>query len=141
MSRHPPLPLRWYIAKARLVAARVLERAGPSLASHALLLVAIALAVNLARQDLPATIGGRPASQAIAAWVIQIIIMAVVAILSYALRPKPKDPEAVKGTIPTAEDGKGIIIVSGTVWIDDSIVLGFKQLGTTKIKSKGGKKG
>ena len=69
-----------------------------------------------------------------------IIIMIVVALVAYAMRPKPKNPEVVKASIPVVDDGKGVIRVYGEIWIDDSIVLGFKQMGEIPIKAKGGKK-
>lgn len=71
---------------------------------------------------------------------IQIGIMVVSALISYALTPKPKTPEAITAQAPVVEDGKGIIRIYGTVWVDDSIILGWKQMGTDPIRKKGGKK-
>lgn len=71
---------------------------------------------------------------------VYIIVMIVVALVAYAMRPKPKNPDVIKASVPVVEDGKSIIRIYGEVWIDDSIVLGFKQMGTIPIKSKGGKK-
>lgn len=71
---------------------------------------------------------------------IQIGIMLIAALLSYALRPKPKDPEAVKGNIPDVEDGRGIRRFYGTVWVDDSQMLAWRQEKPKKIYAKGGKK-
>jgi hypothetical protein len=73
-------------------------------------------------------------------FVIQLVIMIVSALISYALAPKPKDAEVAKANVPVAEEGKGIERVYGTVWFEDPYMLGFKQLGTIPIKAKGGKK-
>jgi hypothetical protein len=83
---------------------------------------------------------GVPVAQAYIQFIVQIVVMIVCALISYAMRPKPKVPEAQKSNVPVVDDGKGIIIVFGTVWIDDSIVLGWKDLDPEPIKSKGGKK-
>lgn len=82
---------------------------------------------------------GRPATAFINIWV-QLGIMLVAALISYALTPKPKAPEPATAQAPVVEDGKGIIRIYGTVWVDDSIVLGWKQMGTDPIRKKGGKK-
>jgi hypothetical protein len=75
-------------------------------------------------------------------FLIQIGLMILSALLSYVLRPKPKDPEKPKASVAEVEDGKGIIDVFGTVWIDDPIILAWKDMGTIKIRApKQGKKG
>lgn len=77
------------------------------------------------------------------AWVqfiYYILVLIVAAIIAYAMAPKPPTPEAGKGVVPEAEDGKSIIRVYGTVWVDDPMVLGFKTMGEDPIKKKGGKK-
>lgn len=71
---------------------------------------------------------------------VQIAILVVSALISYATRPKPENPKPGKVGIPVAEEGKPIRKVYGTVWINDPQVLGFKTIGTDRIKSKGGKK-
>lgn len=80
-----------------------------------------------------------PAQAFINIWV-QLGIMLVAALVSYALTPKPKAPEAIAAQAPVVEDGKGVVRIYGTVWIDDSIMLGWKQMGTEPIRKKGGKK-
>jgi len=70
---------------------------------------------------------------------IQIGIAIVASIISAALAPKPKAPEPVKARVPVVEEGRKIGKVYGTVWVDDSMVLAFKPVGTIKIKSKGKK--
>lgn len=71
---------------------------------------------------------------------VQIAILVVSALISYATRPKPQ--QAKPGTVetPVAEEGRTIRKVYGTVWIDDPQMLGFKRIGTDRIRKKGGKK-
>lgn len=73
---------------------------------------------------------------------VQLIVLIVSAVLSYALRPKPKGPAADtldQVPIPTVEVGKPVGVVFGEVWIDDSNVLWYGDLGTQPIYSSGGK--
>ena len=71
---------------------------------------------------------------------VQIAILVVSALISYATRPKPANPKPQEVTTPTAEEGRKLRKVYGTVWVDDAQMLGFKKIGTDPIKSKGGKK-
>lgn len=71
---------------------------------------------------------------------VQIAILVVSALISYATRPKPQKVQPGKVETPVVEEGKPIRKVYGTVWIDDPQVLGFKRIGTDRIQSKGGKK-
>ncbi|WP_282266486.1 hypothetical protein [Stenotrophomonas sp. PS02298] len=70
----------------------------------------------------------------------QIAIMVVSALISYSMRPKIEKPKPLDANVPVVEDGKAIITVFGTVWVDDSVILAWKNLGTEEIKSKTGKK-
>lgn len=72
-------------------------------------------------------------------WVIQLIIMVVAAAISYAMRPKPEAPKPQKGEAPTTEDGLSAKHYFGTCWVEDEFILAWKQVGTIKIKAKGGK--
>jgi hypothetical protein len=150
MSR-PPIKarrprLRWYLQVLRLHLARLLLLPPRERASRAFALLAAVAALGSlvaweALKDAPApAVDGLEVQLAWVNFVIQIVVMIAAALISYALRPKPKDPEVATANVPVAEDGKGIVRIYGTVWIDDSIVLGFKQLGTIPIKAKGGKK-
>lgn len=142
--------LRWYLQLLRLHAARfwylleqlpARERLSRIFALIAALAAIGALISYVRLQDAPvAEVNGMPVVYAWVQIVVQIVIMIVSALISYAMRPKPKDPEVQKANVPVAEDGKGIVQIFGTVWIDDSILLGFKQMGTIPIKAKGGKK-
>ncbi|CDF82155.1 hypothetical protein PKB_0787 [Pseudomonas knackmussii B13] len=71
---------------------------------------------------------------------VQIAILVVSALINYATRSKPTKPEPQEVTTPTAEEGKKLRKVYGTVWVDDAQVLGFKKMGTDPIQTKGGKK-
>lgn len=73
-------------------------------------------------------------------WVVQIVLLVVSALLSYALSPKPEEPKPVDGKAPEVVDGKSIRKLYGTGWMDDPMVLGWKAMGTTKIKAKSSKK-
>lgn len=84
--------------------------------------------------------------QIISAWiniVVQIGIMIVSALLSYALAPKPKPPKPASITdfdVPTAQEGREIPVIFGTVWVTGPNVLWYGDLGTAPIKKKSGKK-
>ncbi|MGE4366216.1 hypothetical protein [Thermomonas sp.] len=81
----------------------------------------------------------------LAVWnfVVQIGIMIVSALLSYALAPKPQPPKPASITdfdVPTAEEGREIPVVFGTVWVTGPNVLWYGDLGTAPIQKKSGKK-
>ncbi len=138
-----PPSLRWRLQYSRLVGARLLLKLGsPETArdiSRAFALLALVLGIDLIK-GAPAALDPQAPKQAIYQWVVQLIIVIISALISYAMQPKPKEPERVKASTPSVEDGKGIDIICGTVWIEDEIVLGFKEMGTQKIKAPGGKK-
>jgi hypothetical protein len=74
--------------------------------------------------------------------VVQILVAIVTSLLAVLLMPKPslQGAEAQTGKIPEAEEGRIIYKIYGTVWIDDSQVLAWRQLPPEPIMSKGGKK-
>lgn len=67
---------------------------------------------------------------------VAIAIIVVAAILAVALssiqQPKSQGPQ--KGTVPDVKDGKRVIRIYGTVWIDDPIQLAMKQTSTSPIR-------
>jgi hypothetical protein len=143
MSRVRPLPgarrpsLRWYMAYARLVYSRVVERFAPPSMGRIFRVLLVVWGLRLLSQ-VPEVLHGQTA---IYQWVVQLIILIISAIIQAAMTPKPKAPEPQKANIPVVEEGKGIEIIFGTVWIDDPTVLAFKEiLPHKKIKAKGGKK-
>lgn len=73
---------------------------------------------------------------------VQLIILVVAAILSYALTPKPQTqpPDTLSDvSVPTIELGKPVSVAFGEVWVDDSNVLWFGDLSSYPIMSSGGK--
>lgn len=73
---------------------------------------------------------------------VQLAIMVVSAIISYALAPKPPQPKPAAledFDLPTAEEGRAIPVVFGTVWLKGPNVLWYGDLRSEPIR-KGGKK-
>lgn len=138
--------LRWYLQVARLHLARLLllpprERLSRLFALMAAAFLAGASVTFVAFDESdPVQVYGLDVQHAWIAVVWQLAAMVVSALISYALRPKQKDPEPAKANIPVADDGKGIERFYGEIWVDDPYMLGFKQLGQKPIKAKGGKK-
>ncbi len=73
-------------------------------------------------------------------WVVQLIIAIVAAIVSYAMRPKPKPPQAQKNEAPSTEDGLSVKHHGGTCWVGDEFIQVWKPLKPVPIKKKSGKK-
>ena len=74
------------------------------------------------------------------AWV-QFVLMIVAYVLSAALAPKPKPPEAEVAQIPRVEDGARVVRIFGTVWRDNPAQAAMQQVDPPDpIKSEGGKK-
>jgi hypothetical protein len=74
-------------------------------------------------------------------WYLVVIIVAV--LLSVALAPKPPEPKpAALSDIdaPTAEEGRPIPVVFGSVLIRGANVIWFGDLDADPIKKSGGKK-
>lgn len=72
---------------------------------------------------------------------VAFIIVAIVSVyLALNSQPKAQTPQPKASTVPTVKDGKRVIRVYGTVWIDDPMQIAMKQVGEDPIKSKGGKK-
>ena len=73
---------------------------------------------------------------------VQLAILVVAAILSYALTPKPQTtpPDTLSDvSVPTIEIGKPVSVAFGDVWIDDSNVLWYGDLSSQPIHASGGK--
>lgn len=73
--------------------------------------------------------------------IVQVVIAIVAAVISARLATKNL-PQATPNTggTPDARDGTSIRKVYGTVWIDDSQVLAWKDLPPEPIRKKAGKK-
>lgn len=94
-------------------------------------LLSLAMMIDKARNPLPPD----APVQAIVWWV-QLIIMVVVALISYALAPKPKAPEKQQLKVSTVEDGTYLKRHYGTCWVDDSFIAAAKQMGESAIRKK-----
>ena len=72
-----------------------------------------------------------------------LVVIVVAALVSVALAPKPPEPKPASLSdvdAPTAEEGRPIPVVFGTVLVKSANVVWYGDLRTTPIKSKGGKK-
>jgi hypothetical protein len=72
-----------------------------------------------------------------------IAILVISAFVSAALAPKPPAPKPASLSdfdVPTAEQGRPIPVVFGTVTITGPNVIWYGNLRTQAIKTKGGKK-
>lgn len=64
-----------------------------------------------------------------------IIVLVIALVVAVAMAPKPPTPDGpAKGTLPEVKDGKAIVRIYGTVWINDPAVLAMKQTGSTPIR-------
>lgn len=143
-----PAKARWLHAYLRLHADRYLTHhhgAARLVIGVLLLLVMLPVAYKLdgflAGWYVPAVVDSGPkVTKAWVQFIWYIVVLIVAAIVAYAMAPKPPTPEAQKGKVPEADDGKSIIRAYGTIWVEDPIVLGFKTMGEDPIKKKGGKK-
>lgn len=73
--------------------------------------------------------------------VVQVVIAIVAAVVSarMAMKNIPNASPSSGGT-PEARDGTAIRKIYGTVWVDDSQVLAWKDLPPEPIRKKAGKK-
>lgn len=71
----------------------------------------------------------------------QLLIAIVMAVISYALTPKPKIQSPVAGNldIPSPKLGEPVPVIFGKVWITDPAISYYGNALTKKIKSQGGK--
>lgn len=70
-------------------------------------------------------------------WVVQIIIAVVMAVVAYALTPKPKAPPGAKAqdvTSPTVDAGAPLQVVFGRIRIRNPNTLAYGGDRTTEIK-------
>jgi hypothetical protein len=74
-------------------------------------------------------------------WFYAFVLVLSIAI-SVAMRPKPqsqKPPSLAELSVPTAEEGREVLVIFGEVWVDDPNVLAYGDLRTTPIKTRTGK--
>jgi hypothetical protein len=72
-----------------------------------------------------------------------IVVLLVAAVLAVALAPKPQMPKPASLSdfdIPTAEQGRPIPVIFGTVTVTGPNVLWYGNLRVEPIKKAGGKK-
>lgn len=72
-----------------------------------------------------------------------IVFWLVTSLISFLLRPKapkPKPAELSDFEAPTAEVGRPVPVVFGTVLVKSPNVVWYGDLGSKPIKAKGGKK-
>ena len=78
---------------------------------------------------------------AVTAIVVQVVVAIVAAVVSSYLSMKNlPNASARTGGVPEARDGTAIRKIYGTVWVDDSQVLAWKELPPEPIRKKAGKK-
>lgn len=69
-------------------------------------------------------------------WVVQLIILIISAVISYALRPKPQAPKPDQFDAPTVEDGHSVLELYGDVWVKEEFIGAQRVVGKEPIKSK-----
>lgn len=72
-----------------------------------------------------------------------IAVLVISVLVQYALQPKtpqPQAPEFKDFDAPTAEEGRPVPVVFGTVLVRSANVVWYGDLRTTPIRAKGGKK-
>jgi hypothetical protein len=73
---------------------------------------------------------------------VQLIVMVVAMLLSYALRPTQPPPAAktlADVSVPTIEQGTPVAVVFGDVWVDQWFVLWYGDLRVAPIYASGKK--
>lgn len=79
------------------------------------------------------------------AFFVYVAISTVVSAASYLLQRKPPRPDTPKPAtldqfdVPTAEEGRSIPVVFGTVWHESPNVVWYGDLRTEAVKEKSGK--
>lgn len=72
-----------------------------------------------------------------------VFVLIVAAVVATALAPKPSQPKPAAledFDVPTAEEGRPIPVIFGTVTVTGANVVWYGALRTEEIKSEGGKK-
>lgn len=108
-----------------------------SMRTRAIAFWALLLLAHVLDRVVPVSVD---AVQAIVNLWVQLALIVVSYALTVILARRPKPPPVQKANLPTVKDGKRIVRVYGTVWIDDPQQLAMKQTDADAIKKKGGKK-
>lgn len=73
---------------------------------------------------------------------IALVILIIVLILAVAMTPSPKSaaaPVLSDYSVPTAQEGRDITMIFGTVWIDDPNIVNYGRLTQRPIFADSGK--
>lgn len=73
---------------------------------------------------------------------VYLVVAVVVAVAAYAMAPKPPEPQPpmLKDfDVPTAEEGRPVPVIFGTVVVKSPNIVWYGDLDYVPIKSKGGK--
>ena len=76
-------------------------------------------------------------------YVYYLVVLIAAAAISYALAPKPAPPKPASledFDVPTAEQGREIAVVFGTVTVTGPNVIWYGNLNSAPITKEGGKK-
>jgi hypothetical protein len=74
------------------------------------------------------------------AWFGWLLIALVASFIVLALLPKPQAPDPQEGQAPETKDGKQLVRVYGTVWIDDPAIAGWVNNTPEPIRRRSRKK-
>lgn len=72
--------------------------------------------------------------------IVMLVVMLVAMIAAYAMMPGPPDqkPGSLQDLqVPTAEDGREVVDIGGTCWIDDPNVIWYGNARQYPVKVKG----
>ena len=73
---------------------------------------------------------------------VQLVVQAVIAIAAIALAPRPpqpRPPSVEDFEVPTAEEGREIPVVFGTVLIKSPNVVWYGDIRYSRVRTKAGK--
>lgn len=77
------------------------------------------------------------------AWIAAVVAFVVALVVSFSMMPKPQSQKPAglgDFQVPTAEEGREIPVIFGTVDIKGPNVVWYGDLRTVAIRKKGGKK-
>ena len=72
--------------------------------------------------------------------IVMLVIMLVAMIAAYVMMPGPpaRKPDSLQDLqVPTAEDGREVVDIAGTCWIDDPNVIYYGNARMYPVKVKG----
>jgi len=73
-------------------------------------------------------------------WILIVeLIVSIIVLFAFTPRNDAAPASLQDFDVPTAEDGREVIDICGTVWIDDPNVIWYGDLSTTPIRADSGK--